>query len=477
MTNNHPGTGFSGDAPPRPGSFIPPKVALIGFLLFAGVAIASYVALGLFVSEDDPTENVPVGTEKATIEYISDGEFAAYYPEVAGVELQEELITWFIAMDRKPISDREQIDEPEWAGHLLASEVRRRMDRLPPRVFGSLDNIPAVIHEPGPHRGTLVAIWAQVEGVEQATLRLPDGDREVSRIRLTDDAGLPWVATVTATVPDTVATGHWIKVVGAFTKLWPDGDRPALHVFSTRAPIPSFAPVAYDEPRIEWLEQVHDATPGGSTELEDVPLYGMLNFVRTLGMEGYRAARDRGDLEVADLTGTQGSKPLLEAPRAWRFRPVRLRVAPIHKEFVVDYSLGENPGNIEFIYRGYLVDDQNHPLLFMSPFPSEAFDFDDARMVDVEGFFFKRRMVQGSNNKRYYLPIIVGVVIDPLDIGPVGPSTDPRIVLAVAVTGSVLMMLAFAFLARRTRRGEEQVRRRTVRRHQTRRDGAGEDVG
>ena len=69
---------------------------------------------------------------------------------------------------------------------------------------------------------SLVAVWAQVEGVEQATLRLPDGDREVSRIRLTDNSGLPWVATVTATVPETLAIGDWIKVVGAFTKLWPN---------------------------------------------------------------------------------------------------------------------------------------------------------------------------------------------------------------------------------------------------------------
>ncbi len=480
MTKSHPGTGSSGATPPPPGFLISPKVGLVGFLVMLGLAGVAYVALGFFAGSDAPNPEtpdgsalvggVPVGGLKPTIEYIDDGQLAAIDPEGTSRELQAELIHWFLAMDRKPISDREEVDEPEWAARILEEGVRRRMDRLPERVFGSLDNIPSVIDEPGPYRGTLVSVWGRVESVAQAKLRLPKGDRAVSRLRLLDHAGVAWVATVVAPVSDSVKVGSWVKIPGVFAKLWPNGDRPALHVFATRAPIGSFAPVSYDAPRVEWLEQVSDATPDGSTALEDVPFYGMLNYVRSLGIDGYRAARDNGSLEVADLTGTQGSKPLLDAPQNWRFRAVRLRAAPIHKEFVVDRSLGENPGNIDFIYRGYLVDDQNHPVLFMSPFPLEAFDFAGARMVEIEGFFFKRRMVQGTNGKRYYLPILVGVDITPIEIGPVGSATDPKIVLAVAGSASMLMLLAFVFMVRRTKRSDEAVRRRNVRRHHARRD-------
>jgi len=475
VTKHHPGTGSGGIVPPPPGFLISPKAGLLGLLIAFGVAGVAFVALAVYVNDETTASSspeVPIHGEQPTIEYVDDGQLAAIIPEEISRELQAELITWFQGMDRKPISDREQIDEPEWAAHLLTSDVRKRMDRLPQRVFGHLDNVPGVIDEPGPYRGTLVNVWGRVEQVDQATLRMRDGDREVSRIRLSGAAGLPWVATVAASVPDELASGDWVKIVGAFTKLWPDGDRPALHVFSTRPPIASFAPVSLREPRAEWLAQVHDATPEGSTALEDVPFYGMLNYLRTLGIDGYRELRDSGDLPVKDLTGTQGSQPLLEAPQTWRFAAVRLRVAPLHKEFVVDRSIGENSGNIEFIYRGYLVDDQTHPLLFMSPFAREDFDFAGARIVEVEGFFFKRRMVQGTNNKRYYLPILIGADIQPVDIGPVGPSAKPITVLAIVVLGSVLLFCAFVFLSRRSKRTDEEVRMRTVRRHQMRRAGA-----
>jgi hypothetical protein len=462
VTKFPPGTGSDGAVPPPPGllSVVSPKVGLIGMLIAFGLAAVSYIALGVYVTEDEPAEQPMPHVEKPTIEFVDDGQLAAMEPELIAPELEAELIEWFHGMDRKPISDREQVAEPEWAAYLLTQEVRQRMDRLPPRVFGSLDNLPAVIDEPGPYRGTLVRVWGRVERVDQATLRMRDDTREVSRIHVTDPDGIPWVATVVAAVSSDIGTGDWVKLVGAFTKLWPADARPALHLFVTRPPIESFAPVEYSEPRVEWLEQIQDSDPRTSTDLEDVPFYGMLNYVRTMGMDGYRKLRDSGELEVADLTGTQGSTPLLEAPQAWRFRPVRLRVAPIHKEFVVDESLGENPGNIAFIYRGYLVDDQNHPLLFMSPFAREEFDFESARMVDVEGFFFKRRMVQGSNDKRYYLPILIGADIRAIDVGPVGPSTDPMVVLMVVLGGTVLLFFGFVYLWRGARRENESVRLR-----------------
>ncbi len=475
MKKLDPGTGSGGPTlPPPPGFLISPKAGVVGLLVALAFAAVTYVVLGLFVAgEDSPSPAAPPPIVP-TIERVDEGELAAILPEEISRELSEELRTWFQAMDREPISDREPVDEPEWAAHLLSDGVRRRMDRLPPRVFGTLTNIPRVLDEPGPYRGTLVAVWGRLDSSDQVRLRLPDGDRDVARLALTDAAGLPWVATVTVGPPESIRVGDWVKVVGAFTKLWPQEGRPTLHVFATRMPIPSFAPIDYDAPRIEWLEMVRDETPDVSATLEDVPLYGMLNYVRGLGVDGYRELRDAGKLDVADLTGTDGSTPLVQAPRAWRFRAVRLRVAPLHKEFVVDRSLGENPGNIHFIYRGYVVDDQNTPILWMSPFGRDAFDFKGARIVEVEGFFFKRRRVEGSNDKPYYLPILIVTDIQPVEIGPVGPSTDLSVIVAVVVAGSVLMLIVFAFVWRQTRREAERVHARSLQRQSRRFGGAGE---
>ena len=469
MKKLDPGTGPGGSPlPPPPGFLISPKVGVVGLLIAFGLAGVAYVALALYVADDDASLTPNAPPVLPTIQRVDEGELAALLPEQSSRELESELHVWFQGK-REPISDRETVDEPEWAAHLLGDDVRRRMDRLPPFIFGSIENVPRVIDEPGPFRGTLVRVWARLDTVDEVRLKLPDGDRDVYRLGLTDHNGLSWVATATAPPPEETAVGDWVKVVGAFTKLWPQDGRPALHVFSSRAPIGTYPPMHYDAPRVEWLEQVRDETPAASTALEDQPFYGMLNYVRSLGLSGYRELRDSGELTVEDMTGTEGSRPLIQAPQAWRFRAVRLRVAPLHKEFVVDRSIDENPGNIEFIYRGYVVDDQNQPILWMSPFPRDAFDFKGARIVEVEGFFFKRRRVEGSNNKPYYLPILVGTEIRPIEIGPIGPSTDLRVIFALVVAGSIVMLIMFAYVWRQSRRADEAVRERNLRRHARRR--------
>jgi hypothetical protein len=462
-----PGTGPGGSPlPPPPGFLISPKVGVVGLLIAFGLAGIAYVALGLFAASDDAAEEEGPPPLPGSLEHVDEAELAAIIPEEISRELEAELKEWFQApKGRDPITDSERVVEPQWAAHLLGDDVRRRMDRLPVRVFGTLENVPAVIDEPGLYRGTLVGVWARLDAVDEARLRLRDGDRDVHRLTLTDHAGLPWVATVTAPPPEDVQVGDWVKVVGAFTKKWPmrDGST-AFHVFSTRAPVASFPPVTHETPRVEWLQQVRDETPTVSVNLEDEPFYGMLNYVRGLGARGYRELRDSGALEVEDLTGTQGATPLVEAPQVWRFRAVRLRVAPLHKEFVVDRSLGENPGNVQFVFRGYVVDDQNQPILWVSPFGRDEFDFKGARVADVEGFFFKRRQVSGANRKAYYLPILIGTDIEPVEVGPVGPSTDPKIILGIVLAGSVVMLFVLARTWRQSKAAEVAVRERSAQR-------------
>ena len=106
--------------------------------------------------------------------------------------------------------------------------------------------------------------------------------------------GVPEGERVLGYQPAAGQTGEWVKAYGVFTKLWPREGAPALHAFLTRPLRASFPPVNHLQPANAWLTQIHDADPSDprAQRLEPIPFYGMLNYVRTLGPEGYRQARD-----------------------------------------------------------------------------------------------------------------------------------------------------------------------------------------
>ncbi len=451
--------------PPPPGFLVSPKAG-IGGLAFAFVLlIGAFAAMGIYgMGSDDEPESVTL--PRIEMQNVGEGELAEILPEEVSRKLQDELFTWFRANDRSPISDREPVAEQEWVDHLLSGDVRVRLDRLPPRVFGGLDNVPRVIDEPGPYRGALVRVWARVDTITEIQLDFSGSTQTAWRLSSVDANGVPWIITCTSAPPSEVESGSWVKVYGVFTKLWPLADRhePAFHALSGRRIVASFAPATNRRPQLEWLEQVRDFTPEESEKLEDEPFYGMLNYVRTLGPEGYRELRDSGEIDVIDLTGSAGATELSEKPQAWRFTPVRLRVAPLLDEFVVDSYIPENPGNIEFVYRGFVVDDQTRPIWFITPFRKGQFDLQESRIVEVEGFFYKRKHVRTATGKRYWMPIVIGADVRPVELGNVGGPTSLTVVLGVVVVGSIIMLFVFLFVWRKERLRELETRRRVAER-------------
>ncbi len=457
-----------GGAPRPPGLLLSPKVGVIGMVFAFAVVVAAFVAVGLWSSgggADAPTGDAG----DVDLQHVGEGDLAGLLPEEASRELQEELFAFARDAARGVIADDAPATDLEWTRFLLEASLRNRLARLPARVFPRIENIPNAREDPASVRGSLAAIWGRVDSYEEVDVEHPSGLRIGWRVRITDAAGAPWIVTTLHEPREEVTEGRWVKAYGVFTKLWPDEDGgPMLHVRLTRSLVPSYAPVTHRQPRLEWLEQVRDGKPEESEGFEAEPFYGMLNFVRQLGPEGYIELRDTENLPVADLTGTQGSTPLWQNPDRWRFQLVRLRLAPVHDHFAMDRYIQENPGNIDALYRGMLVDDQVHPVQFFSPFPQDAFDFGNARMVEVEGFFFKRRHVTGTNGKSYWLPVIIGTSVIATDAGPYETGTSLNLVLGLLALGSVVMLGLLIMSWRKGKRREDEVRRRSEERRMKR---------
>ncbi len=449
--------GFPGSRKPRG-----PRTA-IG-LMFASLlaVLAAYGVMNALSGKAQEEATLPPEGLEPELEHIGAGTLAAMVPEEVRRKLESELGTWFLAADRAPLNDRSPVVEPEWARHLLSTDVRVRIEGLPGRIFGDLENIPAVLDEPAPHRGKLVRVWGRVASSRKLEVGGADAAQPAVLIELAADNGSVWTATCVGASPP--KDGSWVKVDGVFAKLWPlpDDAGTALHVFSTRAVVASFPPVAYDQPQVEWLEMVKDKKISDSQQLEERAFYGMLNYVRTMGPEGYRELRDTEAIQVVDLTEPRSVQDKLIAhPLAHRFRAVRVRASPLLKEFAQDGDVPENSGNIDYVYRGYVVVDGPLPIWFISPFPSSTFDFAGARRVDVEGFFFKKRWID-ANGKTYWLPVLIGTHVDP--VPEVESGLSWQVIVSVLVAFSVLATVAVLIVVYRNRQELDAFRERQLQR-------------
>jgi hypothetical protein len=176
----------------------------------------------------------------------------------------------------------------------------------------------------------------------------------------------------------------------------------------------------------------------------------MLNYVRTLGPAGYRQGRDTEQFKVYDLTSTAGAQPLVKSGLTYRFQAVRLRLAPSYREFAIEHVNDENPGNIESVYRGYAQDDQQTLIQLVSPFSRDEFHLEEARVVEVEGYFYKSRQVETNAGKRIWMPIVIVTQMTPVawdrELG------DPRLAIGIVAAGSVCVMFVFLLMLLRNRR-------------------------
>lgn len=442
---------------------VAPKVGLIGMLLVFAVVLAGVFSAGLFTDEEPVTATEPAAAVETR--FVPDEELVGILPEESLRSLEAQFHDWFMAEDRQPIYDGRAEDEAEWVEYLLDYENWRRIRGLPEHAHGSLENVPDVLDEPAPYRGRLVRVWGRIEAVESVELALPSGARAAWITTVVDQAGTSWTMTGLSPPPERAEVGTWVKGYGVFTKLWPLPDRSvrALHVLLTRELVPTYKPVTFREPLTEWLELVKDdkLDPESAGQIEEVPLYGMLNYVRQLGPEGYLELRDVETLSIHNLPD---ALPLVDENvyQRYRFQPVRFPAAVAHRTFGTEGDLRENVGNIDWVYSGYVLDDRNRFVRFISPFPAEHFELEGNTRAMVEGFFLERVVVDPENSERYWQPILIGTVLEPVPVETMGVDSDTVLVLVGG--GSVVVFLLMVFVIYRNKqeraRFEERWRRR-----------------
>lgn len=471
-------TGRSG--PPDPRSFaslkgpgqVSPKAGVIGLVVCFVVVVGAF--FGLYVFDDDGGKKPgaePPGRLPG-VEFVDPSDVAAMLPDDAKLQIERDLGAWFADPARAPIDDAAAVDESEWVEHLLDPALYRAILRLPNRVYGELDNVPDTIEEPASRRGKLVRVWGKVEAVRRQTLSVDGGPREAWVVEFSDQHGVPWSATALDEPAAEIEGGVWIKAYGVFVKTWPaTGGRPAPHLFLTRPLVKSYPPVRELAPKTSWLEEVKDGDPRDprSTKIEDGPFYGMLNYVRTLGPAGYRQARDTDKFQVFDLTSTDGARPLIRTPLNYRFQAVRLRLAPSYPTFAIEQVNDENPGNIESVYHGYATDDQQSLVHLVTPFPRDEFRLQEARLIEVEGFFYKARQVETNGGKHIWMPVVIVTQMTP--VAWEREAGDPRVAVAIVACGSLCVIAVFLIALLRNRRERSAFEARQTERR-ARRQGA-----
>ncbi len=443
------------------------KVGIIGLAAMFLLVIGALVFLGTMAKDTAP--RTPSRNEPPTIvpaprlTPASEEDLAALMPEDRARELERELHEWFRAPDRRPITDGDPVDEAEWVAKLLSDDVRTRLNALPPRVYGALDNIPRVFDEPGPYRGTLVQVWGELSAIEEIPLQ-GQAERKAWLLTIEDPVGLVWTVTATRSPPPGVDPGDWVRVQGVFAKHWPlpDAKRPALHVFAVQEPARSYPPVTIREIDPQWLEQIDDESLEGATRnpAEDRVFWLFMNYVKTLGQEGYRALRDTDRILVHDLTDTMGSTPLADHPDTYRFQVVRLRLAPAYTQSALEEGLPENAGNIRSVYRMFMADDQSRPVQIFTPFDRSAFDLaGNPRVVEVEGYFYRRRAVEKRSGGMYWMPIVIATDIRAGHF-PIGQSNNALYLAIFGLGGAGLLLTMFTVLMLRNRRERAEFERR-----------------
>ncbi|MCE9637105.1 MAG: hypothetical protein K8T90_15480 [Planctomycetes bacterium] len=446
-------------------------LAVIAFLTVIVVALAILLSQLKSASSTkapaaDPDAQSPVGMVRdQRIEVLDEGELAAQYPSLVRDELQKEIFDWFQTPGRQAVTDQRDEIESEWAGHLLSDDVRPRLERLPGWVFGELAEPDRVVAEPGGRRGTLVQVWGAVQSIEPIDLPVVP-KRPAWRVRIDAPSGQSWTLIAVREPPESIRPGTYVRANGVFVKLCPiEGGRPSFVVLTAQSILPSFPPAAEKEISAEWAAEVHDETIEKSQRRpgEEESYWRLMNYVRTLGPDGYRAKVKSGELKVTDMSGARGATDLAERPALHRFELVRLRVGIPQPgsdgAFVVEQDLFENVGNIRSVLRGFVLDDQGRVIWVMTPFGSDAFRFAGARLGMIEGFFYKRVAVETKKGGLYYMPVVVATSIVAIDTSK-PPSEYAKWAAWTAIAGALICAALFVMLVSRRRRERVETRRR-----------------
>jgi hypothetical protein len=398
------------------------------------------------------------------------------FPEEQAEEIEKDLLDRFgklgRILDGVPAPDGEPFDFlVDMATH------DARILNLLPEGFDRNPDTARMVHDPGAHRGKLLAVSGELLSLERRPWdgKVPQVE-EIRRGVLRDAKGrlfsFSWPV-ANHLEPDAVEAGKgWVGVRGLFYKMWPVPDpadpgktAPSFHLVLQAPPVLSYPDLVVKDIDPAWMNKVHDSGVQEMMKYDDEPLYYLLNLLGHLGPEGFEgwlkakqeAAPGAKIHPPEDFTGRY--RELLANPDLLRFRPVRytgflLRPTQLERE------IPPNPGNVGRMWVGYLVDVDFAPAVWVySPrsFTEQGFKSEDR--IRVDGIYMKRVAYQaaGKGPLKQAALIVAGKMV-PAPTGKVFAQDLLLVVVAlmVVVAGGLGFML---FRSRKEERLEAERRK------------------
>jgi len=306
-----------------------------------------------------------------------------------------------------------------------------RVLNLMPEGFDRAPDTARILADPGSSRGKLLSVSGELLSLEKVPWE--GKARQVLEVRrglLRDGKGrlftFSWPL-ANPLEPDPVEPGKgWVRVRGLFYKVWPVPDpaapgktAPTFHLVLQHAPERSYPDVVVKDIDPAWMEDVRDADTTEMLRTDDDPFYYLLNFLDHQGPEGFEGwlrqkQQDAPGAKIyppEDFTGRY--KELLANPLLYRFRPVRY-TGFLLRPTVHEQDIPPNPGNVERLWMGYLVDVDFAPAVWVfSPRSLAGQGFKDEDRIRVDGIFYKRvaYQAQGKGPLKQAVVILAGNIV------------------------------------------------------------------
>ena len=392
----------------------------VAMLFVAGVLVGSFSVLrgsgGKTAPSADGTlpDALPPGT-LPPIEVTA----VPLFPEEEGLEIGKairEKLAGFSILDGIAAPDAGPYETL-----LRAASLDARVLNLQPEGYERDPARARMEEDPASFRGDPICAEGELLSLERVPWEgKEDPFREIRRGTLRDAKGrlftFSWPVASPAEEDPVPAGGGWVRVLGLLYKTWPveDAAKPgaketSLHLVLPRRPQRAFPPLAVRDIDPTWMGMIRDSTPAEMTNFDEDPLFYLLNFAKTVGpngWEGWLKAKQEASppgtkiWPPEDFTGR--FRELLDRPDQYRLRPVKYTAFLAKSLEARPEWIRPNPGNVERLWIGYLVDRDFVPAVHViSPrsFLEQGLKVDD--FVTVEGFFMKRHAYQPKGSESF----------------------------------------------------------------------------
>jgi len=418
-------------------------------------------------SDKQPIDIAPRRDPTGRIEFVGQPQTVTQRRDLAENDLSLELGK--LAASGELVDGRRE-DSPKVLDYLLQQVLwEYQVTTLPEHVYRKLPESRAV-HDPAPSRGRLTSAFGQLVAVTPLE-DYPSEVKQVSQIQraVFRTAEGTYYHLIT-TMPVDRKVGQWIQAYGIYFRNRPvevDGKEiPAFSLVLAKKPAIAYPPVEVTEIDPAWTEGIRDQSYDQANRLEEAPFWLVMNYAKNLGIEGFRAKKAAGEIEVIDFGAK--ARPLVRRADEYRLEHISAIgkiITPIE-----EYLDNDNPGKIERMDSAILLQPSGYFVRLVSPRPWDDYGVRVGNdFVRVQGVFFKRwQYIPKEQPVPLEIPLVVVTDIQLVDQA----SNQMMAALQWVFIGlAVVLVGVFVSLALRDRKARAAFRERVREKGRKRKDG------